>query len=75
MTALYESIDHGPVALEDIRKAYHEVADLVDGIKHTLNEMSASDSQYGRLRLMLCGLDRIEDVVFRIAPEIQKRPE
>ena len=34
MSTLYESIDHSPVALQDIRKAYHEAADLVDGIKN-----------------------------------------
>ena len=39
------------------------------------NEMGTNDSQYGRFRLMLCGLDRIEDVVFRIMPEIQSTPE
>jgi len=40
-----------------------------------INEMGTNDSQYGRFRLMLCGLDRIEGVVFRIAPEIQRPPK
>ena len=59
----------------DIVLAFLVHDEHIDGIKSMTNEMGANDSQYGRFRLMLCGLDRIEDMIFRITPEIQKHPE
>ena len=70
--ALYESTDHGPVTREDINKAYSIVAGLVEGLKHIGNGLiaDAADDQYGRIQVIVCCLDAIEDEIYRISPKM-----
>lgn len=73
MSALYESVDHGPVTRADIVNAYRTLANLVEGLTHVSSGLlaDACHDQHGRLQLILCGLERIEDEAFRILPKEQ----
>ena len=71
---LYRSGDGDDVTKNDLLQAYFLITDLTIGLKGLCERMrrQESDSESaGSLRLLIAGVQQIEQTVDRIAPEVE----
>ena len=71
---LYRSGDGDDVTTNDILQAYFLITDLTIGLKSLCERMREKESDpesAGSLRLLIAGVQQIEQTVDRIAPEVE----